>query len=203
LQQAQVNPEPHENDAEGLADSLQSDQTSARIRRTRKNSLRAKPGGDARGAVANERDLSPLARLMGALGTEEIEFLLIGMSAAIFQGVPGSTIDVDFWINLPARQYMRPMNIALAQGAKMLRNTVLELSDGTLVNFVYSVTGLASFANEYGKAMWLPFHGLTIAVLPLERIRKSKLAIGRPKDLVHVQQIQSTLKLKSVKGPRR
>jgi hypothetical protein len=136
---------------------------------------------------------------MGALGTEKIKFLLIGMSAAIVQGVPGSTIDVDLWINLPERQYMRPIRIASAQGAKMLRNTVLELSDETLVNFVYSVTGLGSFAHEYGKAIKLPFHGLTIAVLPLESIRKSKLAIGRPKDLVHVQQIENTLKLKRVK----
>jgi len=30
-----------------------------------------------RGAVADERNLSTLARLMGALGTEKIEFLLI------------------------------------------------------------------------------------------------------------------------------
>jgi hypothetical protein len=194
-----MNPEQHENDPEGLAEGLRTHQTSARIRRTRKNPLRAKPGGDARRAVANERDLSPLARLMGALRTEEIEFLLIGMSAAIVQGVPGSTIDVDLWINLPERQYMRPIRIAAAQGAKMLRNTVLELSDETLVNFVYSVTGLGSFARENGKAVKLPFHGLTIAVLPLERIRKSKLAVGRPKDLVHVHQIENTLKLKRAK----
>jgi hypothetical protein len=136
---------------------------------------------------------------MGALRTEKIEFLLIGMSAAIVQGVPGSTIDIDLWINLPERQYMRPVRIALAQGATMLRNTVVELSDETLVNFVYSVTGLGSFAREHGKATRLPFNGLTIAVLPLEGIRKSKLAIGRPKDLVHVLQIENTLKLKRAK----
>ena len=133
---------------------------------------------------------------MGALGTEKIEFLLIGMSAAIIQGVPGSTIDIDLWINLPTRQYMRPIKVALAQGAKMLRNTVIELSDETLVNFVYAVTGLDSFAREYGNAVRLPFQGATIPVLPLESIRKSKVAVGRPKDLVHVQQIESTLKLK-------
>jgi hypothetical protein len=118
------------------------------------------------------------------------------MSAAIVHGVPGSTIDVDVWINLPERQYMRPIRVALTQGATMLRNTVIELSDQTLVNFVYAVTGLGSFAREYRKAIKLPFHGLTIAVLPLEGIRKSKMAIGRPKDLVHVLQIENTLKLK-------
>ncbi len=136
---------------------------------------------------------------MGALKTEKIDFLLIGMSAAIIQGVPGSTMDVDLWINLPQRQYMRPMRIAVAQGATMLRNTVAALSDETLINFVYSVTGLGSFAREYGKAIRLPFHELTIAVLPLESVRKSKLAVGRPKDLVHVQQIESTLKFRRAK----
>jgi hypothetical protein len=115
-----VNPKKHENDSERLADGLQSDKKGARIRRTRKNPQRPKPRRDARGAVANERDVSPLARLMGALGEEKIEFLLIGMSAAIFQGVPGSTIDVDLWINLPTRQYMRAVKIGLAQGANML-----------------------------------------------------------------------------------
>ena len=136
---------------------------------------------------------------MGALEQEKIKFLLIGMSAAIVQGVPGSTLDVDLWLSLPERQYMRPMKIALAQGAEMLRNTVLQLSDDTLVNFVYAVTGLGSFTNEYRKAVKLPFHGLTIAALSLESVRKSKLAIRRPKDLVHVQQIESTLRMKRAK----
>jgi len=198
-----VNTESNENDSKRLAQGLRADKTSARLRRTRKNPVRAKPGGDARRALANERDLSPLARLMGALREEKIEFLLIGMSAAIFQGVPGSTIDVDLWINLPAREYRRPMKLALAQGATMLRNTVIALSDETLVNFVYSVTGIASFTREYAKAVWLPFEKLTVAALPLEKIKKSKLAIGRPKDLVHLQQIESVLKLKRAKGPRK
>jgi hypothetical protein len=185
--------------AKRLEKSLSKNPARARIRRSRKNPLRAKSGGDARRTVANERDLSPLARLMGSLQKENIRFLLIGMSAAIVQGVPGSTIDVDLWIDLPVRQYMRPMKIALAQGAEMLRNTVLQLSDDTLVNYVFTVTGLASFASEYAKAVKLPFHGLTISVLPLEKVRKSKLAIRRPKDLVHVQQIESTLRMKRAK----
>jgi hypothetical protein len=75
-----VNPEGHENDSEGLAESVRANQTRARIRRTRKNSLRAKPGSDARRAVANERKISPLARLMGAFRAEKIEFLKIGMT---------------------------------------------------------------------------------------------------------------------------
>lgn len=136
-----------------------------------------------------EREVSALARLMGALQEEGIRFQVIGMSAAILHGVPGSTQDVDLWIDLPSREYMRAVNVAVKQRAEVVRNTVVALADQTLVNFVYSVTGLGSFNSEYRGAKKLPFHGVEVPVLRLKSIEKSKRAIGRPKDLTHLQQI--------------
>ena len=52
------------------------------------------------------------------------------MSAAVLQGVPVVTHDVDLWMDLPSRQYMTPVNLAIRQGAIMVRNTVVELTDG-------------------------------------------------------------------------
>ena len=130
---------------------------------------------------------------MGALRDEKIDFMLIGMSAAVLQGVPGSTIDVDYWVDLPSRQYIRVLNICRRVGAKLLANTVVELEDGTLVNFIYCVTGLKSFAVEKSHANHLKFDGLKIAVLPLERVLQSKESVRRPKDLVHIHLIQQTL----------
>ena len=132
---------------------------------------------------------------MGALSAEKIRFQLIGMSAAILQGVPTATFDVDLWIDLPARQYMRAVNVARSLGAKMVRNTIVELRDGMLVNFIFEVTGLKSFAMEFRKARKLNFHGLTISVMPLESIRKSKAATMRPKDEAHIHYIDETLRL--------
>jgi hypothetical protein len=132
---------------------------------------------------------------MGALGVEKVRFQLIGMSAAILQGVPVTTIDVDFWIDLPAREYMRAVNIARSLGAKMIRNTIVELSDGTLVNFIFEVTGLKNFAVEFRKARKLNFNGLIIPVMPLESIRKSKTVTMRPKDEAHIYYIDETLRL--------
>jgi hypothetical protein len=132
---------------------------------------------------------------MGALGAEKINFQLIGMSAAVLQGAPVATIDVDFWLDLPPRQYMRAVNVARSLGANMLRNTVVELTDGTLVNFIYEVTGLKSFDVEFRKAKRMDFHGLRIPVMPLESIRRSKAAVMRPKDPVHIFYIDQTLKL--------
>jgi hypothetical protein len=117
------------------------------------------------------------------------------MSAAVLQGVPVVTHDVDFWIDLPARQYMRVLNVALAHGAKMVRNTVVELADGMLVNFIFKVTGLSSFAAELRKAKLLRFRGCAIPVMPLESIRKSKAAILREKDPAHIHAIDQMLRL--------
>jgi hypothetical protein len=117
------------------------------------------------------------------------------MSAAVLQGVPVVTHDVDLWIDLPSRQYMTPVNVALRQRAKMIRNTVVELADGLLVNFIYDVTGLDSFAKELLKARVLDFHGCAIAVMPLESIRRSKAAVMRDKDLAHIHYIDQTLRL--------
>lgn len=133
---------------------------------------------------------------MGALGAEKIRFQLIGMSAAILQGVPVTTIDVDFWIDLPAREYMRAINAARSCGAKMLRNTVVELTDGTLVNFIFEITGLKTFAAEFRKAKQMSFQGLKVPVMPLESIRKSKAATMRPKDEAHIHYIDETLRLR-------
>jgi len=127
---------------------------------------------------------------VGAFDAEKIRFQVIGMSAANLQGVPGSTVDVDLWIDLSPRDYMRAINLAIRQGAQMVRNTVVELADGTMVNFVYEVSGLPAFKRVFSKAVWMEWHGTRVAVLPLELIEKSKRAIGRPKDLLHLELIR-------------
>jgi hypothetical protein len=126
------------------------------------------------------------------------------MTAAVLQGVPVVTHDVDLWVDLPSRQYMTPVNLALRQGANMVRNTIVELSDGMLVNFIYAVDGLASFATELRKARVLKFHGCDIPVMPLESIRKSKAAVMREKDSAHIHYINQVLLLqqKAKKGSK-
>src|ERR1051325_11205388 len=101
----------HENKTQRLAKGLRTDQKRSRTRRVRKNSLRAKSGGNAGRAMADERNISALVWLVGALRAEKIRFQLIGMSAAVLQGVPVVTHDVDLWIDLPTRQYMTPVNL--------------------------------------------------------------------------------------------
>jgi hypothetical protein len=116
------------------------------------------------------------------------------MAAAVSQGVMATTLDVDLWIDLPSRQYMRVQNLARRLGATVAADTVVYLEDGTPVNFVYEVTGLDSFSNEQRHVRRARIHGHHIPVLRLERIRKSKQAVGREKDKLHILLIDEFLR---------
>lgn len=117
------------------------------------------------------------------------------MAAAILQGAPVTTLDIDVWVDLPARQYIRVLNLCRGLGAEIIRNTVVALTDGTQVNFVYRVDGLGSFASEWKRARFVRWHGMRVPVLPLESILKSKRAIMRPKDIAHLPLLKRTIAL--------
>jgi hypothetical protein len=144
--------------------------------------------------MGTKRKLRPVARLLEALEAEDIRFMLIGMSAAVVQGVMETTLDTDIWIDLPSRDYMRVQNIARKLGAVITANTIAYLVDGTPVNFVFEVTGLNGFGAEFKNAIRLKFHGKRIPVLKLERILKSKETIRRDKDLAHIIHIRNLLR---------
>ena len=144
--------------------------------------------------MATQRRLHPVARLLEALEAEKVRYMLIGMSAAIVQGVMETTLDVDLWIDLPSRQYLRVQNLARSIGCTPAANTVVYTSDGTPVNFVFEVGGLGPFGRELKYARQMKFHGKKIPVLKLERILKSKETIRRDKDLAHIIQIRKLLR---------
>jgi hypothetical protein len=145
--------------------------------------------------MATQRKLHPVARLLEALETEEIRFMLIGVSAAIVQRVMKTTLDVYFWIDLPSRQYRRVQNIARRLGRSVAANTVVYAPDETPVNFVFDeVGGLGSFRQEWTPTRKMIFRGKKIPVLKLERILKSKETIRRDKDLPHIIQIRELLR---------
>ena len=57
--------------------------------------------------MPNQPSISPLGAFLKALKGEEIRCILIGMMAAVQQGAPLTTIDYDFWVDLPERRGAR------------------------------------------------------------------------------------------------
>jgi hypothetical protein len=106
------------------------------------------------------------------------------------------TLDTDIWVDLPERQYIRLLNLCTKLGATPMAPTLYILSDGRPVNFLFSVNGVRNFAAEYKNAVTAKLEGLSVKVLPLERILKSKKTIRRDKDAAHIFEIEKFLKQK-------
>lgn len=123
------------------------------------------------------------------------------MTAAVLQGAPVATIDTDLWIDLPPRQYIRVLNLCVRLGARVTANTVVELTDDTVVNFLYRVDGLASFKTEARRATRVEWFGLTVKVLSLDRLIRSKEFIQRPKDLLHLPILREVQTARSCQEP--
>lgn len=119
---------------------------------------------------------------------------MVGMSAAILQGVPATTTDTDIWVDLPERQYVRLLTLVVKQGGTPMARTMYGLSDGSLVNFIFSMTGLKSFAAEYPRANEMLWNGMKIQVLSLPRIYKSKHDSAREKDLAHLPLLRRVMR---------
>ena len=143
--------------------------------------------------MENEHELSALARLFQGLREAQIDFQIAGMSAALLQGVPVTTLDADLWIDLPERSYVRVLDVCVKLGGKILAPTVVALSDDTLVNFLYRIDGLGTFKAELPGAIELEWLGLKVPVLPLESIIKSKRVVARAKDIAHLPLLEQTL----------
>jgi hypothetical protein len=126
------------------------------------------------------------------------------MTAAVLQGVPVTTADVDVWIGAPQGEHDAVLRICHRLGAAILTDHIVELSDGSQLHFTYSIGGLKSFAREKKRARRLRWMGRFISVLSLEQLLRSKKSVARPKDLAHVTYIQSALALnRRKKKPRR
>jgi hypothetical protein len=126
---------------------------------------------------------SPLGAFLKALREQKIDAILIGAMAAIAQGAPLMTVDFDFWVRLPERQYVRLLSIVQRQRGIIRARTLYELSDGTQVNAIFHPDGLRSFAAEWRFCRWGELEGVPVKVLPLRRVIASKRAANREKDL--------------------
>ena len=165
----------------------------------REDFVRDEPERDSRRTVGPARAVSPLARVVHALREEGIRFQIAGMSAAILQGVPATTLDTDIWVELPVRRFVRLTEIVMRLDGTMLAPTVAALSDDTLVNFLPRVDGLGVFGAEYKNTKRLRWQGMNVPVLPLESILKSKRKVARPKDLAHIPLIRQVMRLQKAK----
>ncbi len=163
----------------------------------------------------------PLAydRVIQNLKVYGVEFVIIGANAAIAQGAPIGTVDFDVCYRQskencrrvaealrPFRPRLRdaPENMPFKFDAETLfrgSNFTFKTDAGD-VDILGHVTGMGGYEEIAKRAIEIEFMGLSVLVMSLEDVIKSKKAAGRPKDLMQLKALEETLRLRKKVGDK-
>jgi hypothetical protein len=133
--------------------------------------------------------------LFGALNQRDVPFLVIGMGAAVLEGAPVATQDVAIWfarIDDP-----RIVEAAVDAGGFWISGFGMQPpafgGHGlSRIDVVPTAHGLDTFPKEYAHAIVRDVEGITLRILPLERVIASKQATRRLKDLAQLPVLEAT-----------
>jgi hypothetical protein len=148
--------------------------------------------------------LTPAERaLLEALNALEVPFLMVGMGAALLEGAPGTTQDLDLWfgaidgdrLNEAARRAGGTYTTGFGVQPPGFIGEGLERLD-----VVLTASGLEAFEEEMAKAHAYEIHGVPVKVLPLERVLVSKRAAKRPKDSAQIPMLEAALAARRARG---
>jgi hypothetical protein len=135
-------------------------------------------------------------RLFEALSERGVRFLVIGMSAALIEGAPLATQDIDVWF--PALDDDGIVQAAKDAGGFWISGFGVQPpafgGDGlSRIDVVLTAHGLEPFDTEYSRALDRIVDGTRLRVLPLDRVIASKRSTGRHKDTAQLPALEATL----------
>ena len=146
---------------------------------------------------SDESFFSPSERqFLTALNQLEVEYLVVGMSAALLQGARGATEDVDLWFkDISDPRIGEAAKRASSFWITRMQPPMLGGKLGERFDVVLNMSGLPYFSQEYPHAKNEMVDGIPLKLLPLERILHSKRSSARAKDEPGIRQIEIALKI--------
>jgi hypothetical protein len=141
--------------------------------------------------------LTPAERaLLQALNALGVPYLIVGMAAALLEGAPGTTQDLDLWfgridverVSEAARRAGGVYTSGFGVQPPALGGEGLDR-----VDVVLTASGLESFEAELERAHEYEIDGVPVKVLPLERVIVSKRAARRAKDSAQIPMLEAAL----------
>lgn len=134
--------------------------------------------------------------LLIALRARGVRFLLVGLGAAVIEGAPVSTQDLDLWLERADDEAVR-LAAADAGGFWLpgfgMQPPGFGGSGLERIDVVLTAHGLEMFDAEYARGLDRTVDGVPVRVLPLERVIASKRATNRPKDVAALPALEATL----------
>ena len=141
--------------------------------------------------------LAPAERtLLDSLNRQGVRFLIVGLGAAVLEGAPLATQDIDLWF-----EFVEDVRIqAAAEEAGGFWISGFGVQPPAFggpqlerLDVVLTAHGLEPFDVEYRDAIVHQVDGVAVHVLPLPRVIASKRSTGRPKDLAALPALEATL----------
>ena len=134
--------------------------------------------------------------LLEALHTLGIRYLIVGMGAALLEGAPGTTQDIDLWLERIDEGQLREaarMAGGLYTSGFGLQPPAVGGEGLDRVDLVLTASGLEPFDQEFMNARDYEVDGVHVRVLPLDRVIVSKRAAKRAKDAAQLPMLEATL----------
>ena len=124
-----------------------------------------------------------------------MRFLVIGLSAAVLEGAPVATQDIDIWLERIDERVAQAA--ADAKGFWIsgfgVQPPAFGGPDLDRIDVVLTAHGLNDFATEYEGSVVHEVDGMPLHVLPLGRVIASKRVTNRPKDLAALPALEATI----------
>jgi hypothetical protein len=150
---------------------------------------------------------SSFRRILELLERHEVEYVVVGGVAAVLQGAPVTTFDIDTLVKVEPANVERLANALSALDARFrerleLRPTREDLAAGGHLLLMTNsgpldVLGFIAAGKRYEDvvdvAARLTVDELTIRVLPLEQLIEDKKVLGRDKDIAVIRLLEAAL----------
>ena len=147
-------------------------------------------------------DQSLLSELHEALAQAGLQVILIGNAAAIIQGAPLLTRDIDFFVRNHPQLQKKLRKFAQLYGVKLTRpyeptsKMIRAVGRPVEIDFLVTLGSGKSFESVRSRAMEFKIGERTVLVASLEDIIAAKEAAGRPKDIVALPILKESLRVK-------
>ena len=149
------------------------------------------------------------ASFLKELHKQGVDYMIVGAAAAALQGAPIVTQDIDLWFKDLSDPGLRKA-VAKVGGVIVpsigLHPPTFAGGGVELFDIVLTMHGLGTFNEEIKNSIVVDLGDLPVRILALDRIIKSKEAVGRPKDVLTLPVLRDALatikKSKTVKARR-
>jgi hypothetical protein len=139
--------------------------------------------------------------MLSALRDARAEFLVVGAHALAAHGRPRATGDLDIWVRPSSENASRVWNALRVFGAPLESLSVSDLVSPDLVfqigvapSRIDIMTGLSGvgFEEAWDSRITVRIAALEIPVIGREALIRNKRAVGRPRDLADVAELEGT-----------